>query len=148
MMFITFITYWSYETPWPKMVVFLYNFLDRKIYILGLFLFCFPLMLGNLYIFGGWLNSNIFLPLSKLSFSVYIIHPMLVKFVIFNVRAPIFFNGMYVFVLGFGLIVGSYVCAIFACLIFEMPFQNVRAIFKKKARGVMKKMEAKENLEN
>jgi len=134
MLGITFSTYWSYDTPWPRAVNFLYNFLSRRLYVIGLFMFCFPLMQGNLYILGGWFGHDIFLPLAKLSFSVYIVHPLLVRYVIFNVRQPIFFNGYYINTLGVGLVVASYLVAILACTLFEMPFQNVRNIFKAKGK--------------
>ena len=138
MMTINFCTYWSYDTEWPFWLRFSYNLLSKKFYIIGLFMFCFPLMQGNLYIFGGWLGSSIFLPLSKLSFSVYIIHPLLIKYVIFNIRYPIFFNGTYLIIIGLSFAVSSYILAILICTLFEMPFQNIRDLFKKKARAQIK----------
>jgi len=135
MMAILFATYWSYGEKWSFGFNFFYAFFGRKLYVFGLFLFCFPLMLGNLYLLGGWFAHDVFLPFAKLSFSVYIIHPLLVKYVIFNVRAPIYFNGNSIFIQGFGLVVASYLLAIPVCTLFEMPFQNVRNIFKKKVRG-------------
>jgi len=137
---ITFSTYWSYEHPWSFGFRWFYHFFSKKVYIVGLFMFSFPLMLGNLYIFGGWLASDFFLPLAKLSFSVYIIHPFLIKYVIFNVRYGIYFNGFSLILQGTAFVVASYTCAIVACTLFEMPFQNVRDIFKSKIKSKMAEM--------
>jgi peptidoglycan/LPS O-acetylase OafA/YrhL len=138
MMSLTFCTYWSYDTNWPFWLRITYHILSKKFYIIGLFMLSFPLMLGNLYIMGGWLGSQIFLPFAKLSFSVYIIHPLLIKFVIFNIRTALYFNGFYIILTGLSFALASYCLSILICALFEMPFQNIRDLFKKKARSQIK----------
>jgi peptidoglycan/LPS O-acetylase OafA/YrhL len=144
MLAMTFLTYWSYDEPWHWFVRFLYNFFSKKVYVLALFFFCLPMMLGNITFMAEFLGADVFVPLGKLSFSVYIIHPLLVKFVIFNLRTPFVFDGMYIFLMGFAFVVASFTVAIFVCLLFEMPFNNARAVFKgQKKKAPAKKLDDK-----
>ncbi len=52
-LFINFVTHWNYGEKWPFFVCYLYNFLSRKLFIFGMFIFSLPIMLGNFYILGG-----------------------------------------------------------------------------------------------
>jgi len=132
MSIITFATYWSYEKDWGPVANYFYNFLSRKFYVIGLFMFCLPLMFGNLYYLGGWLGANFFLPLAKLSFSTYIIHPIFIKHVFFNFRSAYYFTQFNFFLWGSAFVVVSYVSSILVATLFEMPFQNIRALLQSK----------------
>ena len=133
---LTFCTYWSYdENVWSSGVKLAYNIFAKKLYVIGLFMFCLPLMMNKLPpIFGGWMGSSIFLPLSRLSYSVYIIHPLIIKFVLYNYRYAYNMNGKYIILMGLSYIVCAYILSILICTLFEMPFQNIRNIFKNKIR--------------
>ncbi len=132
---LTFGVYWMYGNTYSFGFRFMYNILVKKLWVLGLYMFALPLMLGNFYIFGGWLGASFFVPLSKLTFSVYIVHPLVVKYLILNSRTSIFITGHWIIMNGVSFIVASYGFAILVCGLFEMPFQNVRDIFKGKSRG-------------
>jgi len=133
-LFLNFVTHWNYGEQWSFFVCFLYNLLSRKLFIVGLFLFAWPIMLGNLYMLGGWLGADVFVPLAKLSFCLYLLHPLLIKYVFLNFRSVYFFQGFYFLLYGFSFITLTYIVSILFSAVFEMPFQCLREVMMQQAK--------------
>lgn len=141
-----FITYFSFNPDyWGDVSNLLYNLLSRRAFVIGLFMFFTPLMLGHFYSLGGFFGSDFFLPLSKLTFSVYLIHPWLIRFIVYNYSFAFFFDGFTLVLSGFSYIFVAYLFALLITTLFELPFANIRELFKNsRAKALSAKQSKKE----
>ncbi|XP_041473104.1 uncharacterized protein LOC121422249 isoform X2 [Lytechinus variegatus] len=79
--------------------------------------------------YGGWVNSllswRFWIPLSRLSYSNYLLHPIILTIITFNFRSTYFYsNIMFAFGVS-GIILLSYGAALFLWLVVETPFSNL-----------------------
>jgi len=121
-----FAPFWNFEHEWNFTKRFVYNFLGNKVFTVGLFSFLLPLILGNLYFLGGWLQSGAFYPISKLSISAYLLHPLLIEYFFYNLEFSIFFSLSYYFITGVSFWGGTYIFSLISRLLLEMPFIHIR----------------------
>jgi len=132
MLFFVFIVYWSYHSEWSLFGKVTYNVLSRKFFTVGFLMACLPIMQGNLQFLGGWLGNDFFLPLSKVSFAVYVIHPFAIRFVYYNYRHSVYFEMSMLIVMAASFIVVVYILSFFVTAIFEVPFMHLRLLIDKR----------------
>ena len=104
--------------------------ISRKGFVVGFFLTCLPIMQGNLQSLGAWLGSDFFLPLSKVSFAVYIIHPFIIRYVYYNFRHAVYFEMSMLIFYATSFIVVVYLLSILVTAIFEAPFMHLRLLLE------------------
>jgi hypothetical protein len=140
-----FVVYFSYHHTWQVWHKVLYNVLSRKGFVVGFFMTILPIMQGNLQRMGAWLGSDFFVPLSKVSFAVYVIHPFIIRYIYFNFRHAVYFEMSMLLLYASSFIVVVYVLSIFVTAIFEAPFMHLRLLLlEKRAAHIKKKVEATE----
>ena len=110
-------------------VCILYNFLSRKVFIFGLFLMMLPLLKNNFYYFGGFLNDDCFGKLNKLLLCTYLVHPILLRFILLNARYQLYFDGWYILFYGTASMVLSIFFGYILCLFFEIPMDNFKKYY-------------------
>jgi len=110
-------------------VCILYNFLSRKVFIFGLFLMMLPLLKNNFYYFGGFLNDDCFGKLNKLLLCTYLVHPILLRFILLNARYQLYFDGWYILFYGTACMVLSIFFGYIFCLFFEIPMDNFKKYY-------------------
>jgi hypothetical protein len=138
MFFFTIITYWSYDNSWETAFSLINNILFRKFITIGFFLLSIPLLLGNLYNFGGWLGAKVFTYLSKLSFSAFLISPLVIRFAVLNMKIGIVLQSLYIFVLTVSITVISFTISIVLSMLVEMPFNRMRQFIKQRSLNNIK----------
>ena len=115
----------------------LYLGLSRTLWGLGLSLFifiCFSGMGGPIDAFLSW---GVFVPLSRLTFSAYLIHPVVIAVFMFSLRDKLYYYDITYAFLIVGLVAMSYVAAAIIAICIEFPLSNVEDLIlrrKKKQR--------------
>jgi hypothetical protein len=133
MMFFIVATSWSYGVnSWYSTARFFYNFLAKKFFVLAAFVACLPLMLGNLYSFGGWFSLYLFNLLYKVRLSAIIISGLVIRYYLFNIRENFFYNAIFNNAIGGSFIYISYVLSIFVTVIFLNPFIQIEELLDSK----------------
>ena len=128
-----FSTYWSYYDEWDLRGCFIYNFVGKKLFTVGFFLFLLPLFLGNLYYFGGWLGSDVLSSFSKLCVPAYLIHPFFIIYFFLNHQSSVYFTGYFYIVMCFSFLGISFLAALAVRLLLEMPFVRMENFLKGKS---------------
>jgi len=131
--FIVFIIYDSYTHTWPGLLRFFYLFLSRKVFVLALFMTFFIMFMGHLEGLSSFLSNEIFLNLTKLSYAIYLCHPMIIKLCYYSFRQAFYFNAGFIFVYSIAFMLMGTVLALFLSVLFEMPFMNIKNAPRKKS---------------
>ena len=146
---IVFSVYDSYEREWNIVEKISYNVLSRKGFVIGFFMVCLPIMQGNLQSLGGWLASDFFVPLSKVSFAVYVIHSFVIRYIYYNFRHAVYFEISMLFLYATSFIVVVYFLSFFVTAIFEAPFMHLRSLLiEKKIKKIKKVSESESEKKN
>jgi peptidoglycan/LPS O-acetylase OafA/YrhL len=132
MIFFTCITYDSYEDKWETAMTIINNVLFRKLISIGFFLLSIPLLLGNLYNLGGWIGATGFIYLSKLSYTAFLISPLVIRFAILNMKIGVVWQSFYIFILTVSITVISFTLSILISMLVEMPFNRMRQNIKRR----------------
>ena len=108
-----------------------YNVLSRMTWGIALGLLVF--VCHNKY--GGWVDKilswKFWIPLSRLTFLSYLIHPVILLLVIGELRTPLHFTNITIFVYMVSSIVLTYGVAALLAIMVEFPFSNIEAaVFK------------------
>jgi peptidoglycan/LPS O-acetylase OafA/YrhL len=143
---IVFSVYFSYERDWSLAEKIIYNVLSRKGFVVGFFLVCLPIMQGNLQSLGGWLASDFFVPLSKISFAVYVIHSFVIRYIYYNFRHAIYFEISMLFLYATSFIIVVYFLSLFVTAIFEAPFMHLRSLLIENKIKKVKKVSESESV--
>jgi len=104
--------------------------------------------------YGGPVNSilswNVFMPLSKLVYAAYLLHPILIMVYYSSQHKPIHFNGHYHYVSYFvAHLLLSFVIALFLSMAFEIPVQGLENIVFGSQNGEgSKKSEKRRTIDN
>jgi len=132
---VVYVVYFSYHYEWSLTVKVIYNMISRKGFVIGFFMTCLPIMQGNMQSLGSWLGADFFLPLSKVSFAVYVIHPFIIRYVYYNFRHGVYFEMSMLIFYATSFIVVVYILSIFVTAIFEAPFMHLRILLERKPQG-------------
>ncbi|XP_066998616.2 nose resistant to fluoxetine protein 6 [Anabrus simplex] len=100
----------------------LYNAFDRPLWALGVGMVVFLCATGHGGIINSILSWDWFQVLSRLSYSVYLLHPSLQVTQYASTRVPVHLDDLYVFPHFFGDLVLALIFAIPMSLVFESPF--------------------------
>ena len=141
MLLMVFVVYFSYETEWTLIGKVIYNVLSRKGFIIGFFMTCLPIMQGNLQTLGGWMGSDFFQPLSKVSFALYVIHPFVIRYIYYNFRHAIYFEMSFLFLYASSFIFVTYILSFFVTAIFETPFMHLRKLLDNRQVKTLSKVD-------
>ena len=141
MLLMVFVVYFSYETEWTLIGKVVYNVLSRKGFIIGFFMTCLPIMQGNLQTLGGWMGSDFFQPLSKVSFALYVIHPFVIRYIYYNFRHAIYFEMSFLFLYASSFIFVTYILSFFVTAIFETPFMHLRKLLDNRQVKTLSKVD-------
>jgi peptidoglycan/LPS O-acetylase OafA/YrhL len=133
MLSMIFLTYFSYDTNVNHYLAFAYNFLSRKIFSLGMILSILAIAKGNLFFFQiirNLLSMKIFNFLARLSFSLYVIHPSLIKFFFYTSNYSKHLDLVLLFTFGCSFIVLTIIFSIVFHILFEMPFAGMKKLLQ------------------
>lgn len=94
--------------------------------------------------YGGFINRflswKLFLPLSRLSYGVYLTNLNLILLYGANTRKPLYVSDMYIITTYFGILVSAFAMAFFIFIFVEMPFQNLdRLLFSENTKDLKTK---------
>ncbi|XP_033119633.1 O-acyltransferase like protein-like [Anneissia japonica] len=88
------------------------------------------------YGYGGWVNqllsSGLWVPLSRLVFNAYLVHPIMIKVFIFSMFEPIHYSYTMMIFYYFAFILSSFMVAMYIFLVVELPFSNLVELFTTK----------------
>ncbi|CAH1788359.1 unnamed protein product [Owenia fusiformis] len=119
---------------WSGDVEILYNTLKRPVWSIGVAWMMFACVNG----YGGIVNTILswggWVPLSRLTFAAYLIHPTMMWIYVYNRRTPIFATQYTMVYMFFGHMVTSYAVALGLTLLFESPMMGLEKIFLPKPR--------------
>lgn len=104
----------------------IYNFIVRKISIFVLFIAMTALLSGKFYYIGGFLSEDCFGYLNKSTIPAYLVHQMIIRFVLLNARYQLYFDGWYFLFYGTATLALSYVIGFFMYLLFGLPMHNLK----------------------
>lgn len=133
MLSMIFLTYFSYDTQVNYYLAFAYNFLSRKIFSLGMILSILALAKGNLFLFHSirnLLSMKIFAFLARLTFSLYVIHPSLIKFIFYTSNYSKHMDLIMIFTFGCSFILLTITFSIIFHILFEMPFAGMKKLLQ------------------
>ncbi|GAB0097138.1 O-acyltransferase like protein [Sergentomyia squamirostris] len=86
---------------------------------------------GHARVISRLLSSRVFLPLSRLTYCTYLVHPMIMMITSFQMEAPIHMQHSFVLTAFFGNAVISFVAAFLVSLMFEAPvIRMLKIIFR------------------
>lgn len=133
MLSMIFLTYFSYDTQVNYYLAFAYNFLSRKIFSFGMILSILSLAKGNLFLFHSirnLLSMKIFAFLARLTFSLYVIHPSLIKFIFYTSNYSKHMDLILIFTFGCSFILLTITFSIIFHILFEMPFAGMKKLLQ------------------
>ncbi|ELT92628.1 hypothetical protein CAPTEDRAFT_160691 [Capitella teleta] len=77
-----------------------------------------------------FLSCKAFIPLSRLTYGVYLFHPLLIFVIVFNHQSPIPFNDVTIMLHFITFLVLSFVAAAILNLLIEIPIQNLKKFLR------------------
>ncbi|XP_076472960.1 nose resistant to fluoxetine protein 6-like [Babylonia areolata] len=119
----------SYTNPVTVPVAAFYNAVSRTVWGACVAWVVIACVTGN----GGFVNTilswSAFVPVSRLSYCIYLLHIMVIMLYVMNRRATIFFDDVNLVFLYLGSLVASCVVAFVASLAFESPMMGLERVF-------------------
>ncbi|KAJ5066802.1 o-acyltransferase [Anaeramoeba ignava] len=113
---------------WSKPEKVIWISFSKSVFILGVAIFSFLFLSGNLVLVNDFLSSKIWIPFSKLTYSVYVLQPILIVVVIGSFRDSIYFSGLSISKFYVFNVVAGYFFAMIITLIVEFPFSNLQRL--------------------
>ncbi|XP_043488780.1 nose resistant to fluoxetine protein 6-like isoform X2 [Polistes fuscatus] len=99
-----------------------YVALGRNVWAIGIAWILIACCTNNGGIVNRILSWNVWIPLSRLTYAVFLIHPLVISSVNFLSETSIHFDALAIVISGLGYVVASYVCSYVISLMFEMPY--------------------------
>ncbi|XP_069115501.1 uncharacterized protein [Argopecten irradians] len=135
--FVVYVNYTKYQPEleeWTRDMEAAYEALGRPLWCISVAWVIYACYTGRGGLIDAFLSWRGFLPLSRLTFSVYLVHPIWMVFYMYTDRSLIYllrdYSMTYLFL---GHTVMSFAIAFVVAVVFEKPFCNLaRAVFKKK----------------
>ena len=115
----------------------IYIGLSRTLWGFGLSLFIFICYSGMAGPIDSFLSWSVFVPLSRLTFSAYLIHPVVIMTFMFSLRDKIYYHDTTYAFLIVGMVAMSYAAAAVIAICIEFPLSNLEDLIlrrKKKER--------------
>ena len=87
----------------------------------------------HILIFSGWVNdflsSKKFVPISRLSYAIYLVNFNLVSGYLWSLRTPFYITTFSLIICALGILLLTFVIAICIFILIEMPFQNIEKVW-------------------
>lgn len=117
-----------YRAHFGSVVATIYNSLSRTAWSIAVAWMIFACLSG----FGGRINrilcSKVWIPLSRLSYSAYLIHPVIIEGYCYALYRPIHFQIDTLLLYYFGFFVSSYLAAFLVSMTFESPMMALEKL--------------------
>jgi len=128
MILLLYCTYTSTNYGWNTVTDIIYATFSRFIWGIGLAMMVFVCATGN----GGWVNRilshHVFTILSKLTYSTYLVHSLVLNALFYNFNEPIYYHDFLWMTYSAGTISISFACALVLVLLVEMPVINLEKV--------------------
>ncbi len=109
-----------------------YNALSRPAWALALSFVIFACMQGNGGIINTFLSWKLFMPLAKLTYMVYLLHPLVIIFLVAASETKFLYNNVNYAALYISVLVLTYTLSFFACLMVEYPVVKIEKAIRDK----------------
>ncbi|XP_060067986.1 nose resistant to fluoxetine protein 6-like [Ylistrum balloti] len=121
--------------PWDNSIAALYNATHRTMWSLCVSWVVFACVTGH----GGFINTVLswkaFEPLGRLTYCVYLVHPILLYYFTATMRQTIYVTNYTLIYIFLGTLVSSYMLAFLTSLVFEAPMRGLeKVLFKRKRK--------------
>ncbi|GBN61441.1 Nose resistant to fluoxetine protein 6, partial [Araneus ventricosus] len=113
-----------------------YNALHHLLFSLSFAWFVYHCATGKLGFFNRMLSARILVPLSRLSYSAYLLHPILMEAYFLSLRAPFQYSHLSLVILNFGFVFVTYMIAFVVTILFGAPFINLERYFRQTQRKI------------
>jgi peptidoglycan/LPS O-acetylase OafA/YrhL len=124
------VQYWIYGRPYNKLISSLVYPTTRIIWAINTATLIWMCITGNGGLVNKFLSWKVFIPLSRLTYSVYLTHAWIVWIYWGSKRDLVDMNNFNILSLFSGIILMSYVLGAIFSLIFESPFLNLQKYLK------------------
>ena len=109
----------------------IYIMFSRSVWSIGLALLVFVCHYGYGGIVNKFLSMKFWIPLSRISYNAYLLHPLVLSVIFGSVRKPIYYEDYSLTVYAAGIVVLSYGAAAVVSVFVEFPIGNLeQALFK------------------
>lgn len=106
----------------------LYLGLSRTLWGLGVAMFIFICYSGSGGPINDFLSWNVFIPLSRLTFTAYLIHPVIIVIYFASLREMVYYHDLSIAFTVVGLVCMSYAAAAVFALFIEFPLANIESL--------------------
>ena len=113
------------ENWWARFPSALYAMLARPLFVFGVGLIVMPTIVGRLRFLIHFLGSETFSVLARLTYVVYMIHIVIMLWVLLDVRQGLYASSLGQWIFGIGTWVISFLVAIPVSMMWEVPFLNI-----------------------
>lgn len=124
--------YASYHATFTNYSAALYNSLSRTSWSVGLAVMIY-LSVSSSGVIGKFLSWSFFVPLSRLTYAAYLIHPILINLYYRSLQRGIMFSHFEMFVYFSGAIVWVYLVSILLFLFIECPLVRLEKALRKRS---------------
>lgn len=134
---------WTVEDCWAdkRWAAIAWNTFSRSGWILGIAFFFIPCLLGNLNFVRLFLGADLFTPLSRLQYSVYLIHVSIILWLLFFNEHALYLSNINMAYFSLGVLVFSTILSVPFSLFCEVPYMTLEKIWlmpqKKKTMKVV-----------
>ena len=109
----------------------IYNMFSRTVWSIGLALLVFVCHYGYGGIVNKFLSMKFWIPLSRISYNAYLIHPLILSVIFGSARKPVYYEDYSLTMYACGIVVLSYGAAAVVSVFVEFPIGNLeQALFK------------------
>lgn len=98
-------------------------------FVLGYFLLTLPLLFGKRNMIRGILGSRFWVPLSRVSFCIYLVHQFMIERSLFNQRNLRYFDNQLAFYSAISDTIFSLLMGAAFCVLVELPITNLEKLF-------------------
>jgi len=114
---------------------------SRPLFALGAFMTVMPCLTGRFHVVRTFMSQFYFLVISRLSFSGYLMHFMLMEMLIYDNDQLIGLSQRFQTCLSFAFLIASCACGLVLYLLAEKPFANIELLFMGEKKEAEKKKE-------
>lgn len=110
---------------WSKFPAVIYNATSRPMFVTGIALAIMPTLVGRLRAVNGFLSNEIFSVLARLNYMVYLIHCLVMFWILADLRQGNYVNFVNQWYFSIGIMIFSFLFSIPTTMMFEVPFMNI-----------------------
>ncbi|KAK6631777.1 hypothetical protein RUM43_013841 [Polyplax serrata] len=129
------LVYGLYEAKLDLLTSSAYSSLSHSTWAMGLAWVVVACSTGHGGIVNKILSSSILYPFSRVTYCAYLVHPLVIRYMIINLDSPLHINKEIVLVLFFGQMVASYILSFIISLAFEAPVVSLLKIISPTKSG-------------